>query len=118
MRIDHYFHEVLNPDVMPMLRLIVNNQRKIMANAAKLAAKVDELQAAIDSEQAQIADALATLQSTIDGLKAEIIEGGTVGERQAIADKLDAAVADVSSTIADAAPAPPEEPTDEEPVEG
>lgn len=95
---------VSHHSIMPLLRLIANNQRKIMANAQQLAEKVDALQTAIDTEQEQIQAALATLQNTIESLKAEILEGGTAAERQAIADKLDAAIADVSSTIADAAP--------------
>jgi ABC-type transporter Mla subunit MlaD len=82
----------------------LQNQATIMATVSQLGAKVDELQSAIDSEQEQIAGALSSLQSTVDELKAQIVAGGTEEERQAIADKLDAAVADVKSTIADAAP--------------
>ncbi len=76
-----------------------------MSSVAQLSAKVDELQQAIDSEQTQIGAALSTLQSTVDGLKQELIDAGSPAERQAVADKLDAAITDVSSTIADAAPA-------------
>ncbi len=117
MRFDHYFHEGCSSSTLLLLELVLKNQGIIMANAAELAAKVDALQSAIDSEQTQIADALATLQTTIDGLKADILEGGTAAERQAIADKLDAAIADVQSTIADAAPVVEPVPVDPAPVD-
>lgn len=75
---------------------------------ADLSAKVDELQVALDAEQQQVKDLLeqkdatiATLGETITALEAQVAEGGTAEERQAILDKLNALKADLEGTVAD-----------------
>lgn len=79
-----------------------------MANIADLAAKVDALQTALDTEQQEIADAIAALQQSITDLQAMVADGGTVEERQALADKLDAIKADLEGTISSTPPVEPE----------
>lgn len=82
-----------------------------MANIAELTAKVDALQASLDQEQQEIADAIAALQQSITDLQAMVADGGTVEERQALADKLDAIKADLEGTISnEPAPEPTPEP--------
>lgn len=82
-----------------------------MANIAELTAKVDALQTALDTEQQEIADAIAALQQSITDLQAMVADGGTVEERQALADKLDAIKADLEGTISnEPAPEPTPEP--------
>src|SRR5688572_4308212 len=68
--------------------LLDNNKKlkKIMATIQELSTKVDELQAALDAEQQQVIDAIKKLQDSVDELLAS---GGSVEERQAVADKLD-----------------------------
>jgi predicted nucleic acid-binding Zn-ribbon protein len=88
---------------------ILTRLEDIMATVAELSTKVDELQTALDTEQQQIADGFAAFEATIADLKAQLLAAGTEAERQAVADKLDVAIADVKATIPDA-PAPPEEP--------
>lgn len=70
-----------------------------MASIQELNDKVDTLQAALDAEQEQIAAAIATLQTTVTDLQALIADGGTTEERQAVADKLDTAIADLKATV-------------------
>lgn len=70
-----------------------------MASIQELNAKVDTLQAALDAEQEQIATAIQALQTTVTDLQALIADGGTTEERQAVADKLDKAIADLKATV-------------------
>jgi predicted nucleic acid-binding Zn-ribbon protein len=88
---------------------ILTRLEDIMASITDLSAKVEELQTALDTEQTQIADAFAAFLAEVTDLKAQLLAGGTEAERQAVSDKLDAAIADLQATIPDA-PAPPEEP--------
>jgi chromosome condensin MukBEF complex kleisin-like MukF subunit len=88
---------------------ILTRLEDIMATVAELSTKVDELQTALDTEQQQIADAFAAFLAEVADLKAQLLAGGTEAERQAVSDKLDAAIADLQATIPDA-PTPPEEP--------
>lgn len=81
------------------LTTITNNQNKIMATLQELETKVDELQVALDAEQQSIAEAIAALTQTITDLQALVADGGTVEQRQAIADKLDALKADLEGTV-------------------
>lgn len=73
---------------------------------AELSAKVDELQTALDTEQQQVSELLAeknstieTLNSTITDLQAQVADGGTPEERQAILDKLNSLKTDLESTV-------------------
>ena len=73
---------------------------------AELSAKVDELQSALDAEQQQVADLLAeknstieTLNATITDLQAQVADGGTPEERQAILDKLTTLKSDLEATV-------------------
>lgn len=94
-----------------------------MPTIAELSAKVDELQTALDAEQQQVADLLAeknttieTLNSTITDLQAQVANGGTEADRQAVLDKLTSLKADLESTVTPPAtgtgePTPPAEGT-------
>lgn len=88
-----------NNDNHNHLKTILKNQTLIMATIAELTAKVNELETALNAEQEQISTAIAALQTTIDELNANTSGGGTAEERQALADKLDAIVTDLKSTI-------------------
>jgi DNA-binding MarR family transcriptional regulator len=83
-----------------------------MPTLAEISAKADELQTALDAEQQQVATLLAekdatiaTLGETITELEAQIVDGGTTEERQALLDKLIALKDDLESTVT-----PPEPP--------
>lgn len=82
---------------------------EIMATLKQLSEKVDALQAALDAEQEQIKNAIDTLIAQVEQLKQNIADGGTEEERQAVADKIDAVIADLQGTIADAETPPAEE---------
>ena len=85
-----------------------------MPSLEEIQAKADELQVALDAEQVQIADLLAAkdaantaLQATITGLnetvaslQAQLVDGGTAEQRQAVLDKLTATIADLQATVA------------------
>lgn len=88
---------------------ILNKLHNIMATILELTEKVDALQVALDNEQAQIAAAIGALEQTVADLEALIVDGGTEEQRQALADKLDAVIADLQSTIPDAPVEPPVE---------
>jgi len=81
------------------LNLMILNQKKIMATLQELSAKVDELQVKLDAEQVQIAAALATLQQTVETLTAQLADGGTAEERQAVLDKINSAITDLEGTV-------------------
>ena len=77
-----------------------------MPDLNELNAKVDELQTALDEEQQQVADliasrdaAIATLETTVADLQAQVTAGGTDADRQAIVDKVNSAIADLKSTV-------------------
>lgn len=109
-RVDHYIHA--NPaqdsEVTKLLREILNINKNTMASIAELTQKVDALQAALDAEQQEIQDAIAALNTTVQELRDQIAnnEGGTVEERQALADKLDAIKSDLEGTVSNTPPAP------------
>lgn len=71
-----------------------------MATIEELSAKADELQASLDAEQEQINNALATLNQTIADLTAQLADGGTPEQRQAVLDKLNAIKTDLEGTVA------------------
>lgn len=101
------------------LKLIYQQNQKIMATISELTQKVDALQTqvtefqnAVNTEQEQVTDAINGLNQTITDLQAIIADGGTMEQRQALSDKLTAistslqtAKDDLASTIADAPPA-------------
>ena len=80
-----------------------------MATIQELSEKVDQLQVSLDAEQAQIAKVITDLEAVVADLQAQLEGSVTSQEIQAVADKLDLAIADLKGTIAD-----PTEP----PVEG
>jgi hypothetical protein len=76
-----------------------------MPTLQELSAKVDELQTALDEEQQQITDltaqkdaAIASLETVVVDLTAQLADGGTSEERQAILDKLNLTITDLKST--------------------
>lgn len=78
-----------------------------MPTLAEISAKADELQIALDAEQQQVADlltqketAIAALTQANADLQLLVADGGTAEERQAVLDKLNAAKADLESTVA------------------
>ncbi len=81
-----------------------------MALIDDLNAKVDALQASLDNEQAQVANAINALNETVAGLQAQLADGATPEQVQALIDKIGAITTDLEGTIADA---PTETPTDE-----
>lgn len=73
-----------------------------MANSIQeLTQKADDLQAALDAEQEQIKAVHTAFEAEIAELKAIIADGGTEEGRQALADKMDATLADLKATITD-----------------
>src|SRR5688500_2597165 len=79
------------------LDYIIKQNLEIMATIAQLTEKVDALQASLDAEQQEIQDAINALNTTVQELRDQIAnnEGGTVEERQALADKLDGIKSDL-----------------------
>lgn len=71
-----------------------------MPTIQELSTKVDELQSALDTEQQEVADAIAALQAVATDLQGQLAAAGTEADRQAILDKLNAAITDLQSTIA------------------
>jgi ABC-type transporter Mla subunit MlaD len=94
------------------LDYIIKQNTEIMATIAQLTEKVDALQASLDAEQQEIQDAINALNTTVQELRDQIAnnEGGTVEERQALADKLDSIKSDLEGTINTT----PQEPTEPE----
>lgn len=78
-----------------------------MAKSIKeLTQEVEDLQASVDREQQEVADRDAVMQKSIDDLnkiiadlQANIAEGGTVEERQALSDKIAAVKKDLEDTV-------------------
>jgi ABC-type transporter Mla subunit MlaD len=110
--IHHYIHQ--NGDesqVLKLLKQILNINQNTMASIAQLTEKVNALQTSLDAEQQEIQDAIAGLNVTIQELRDQIAnnEGGTVEERQALADKLDAIKSDLEGTV-NTTPTEPTEP--------
>lgn len=100
--IELHFHVKDAGDNEQILKLLQTTHQKlntIMATLQEVSAKVDELQTALDVEQEQIQAALATLQSAVDDLTAQLADGGTPEERQAVLDKVTSAIADLESTV-------------------
>lgn len=77
-----------------------------MPTLEEISAKADQLQTALDTEQQQVADLLAEKNATIENLngvitdlQGQIADGGTVEQRQAVLDKLNALKADLEATV-------------------
>jgi predicted RNase H-like nuclease (RuvC/YqgF family) len=114
-------HEVLI-EISKDIKIIQKQNQSIMATITELTQKVDALQTqvtdltdAVNTEQQQITDAINALNATIAELQANIANGGTQEERQALADKLtqistdlQTAKDDLASTIADTPPIEPQ----------
>lgn len=78
-----------------------------MPTLAELSSKVDELQQSLDQEQQQISDLLAQKDAAISGLNetiatltAQLADGGTDADRQAVVNKLTAIKNDLEATVA------------------
>lgn len=78
------------------------NIETIMATIKELNAKVDELQTALDVEQQQIKDAIDQLNQAVADLEVLAAAGGSEEERQALSDKIQGVIDDLSQTIPDA----------------
>lgn len=74
-----------------------------MPTLEELSAQVDQVQAALDAEQQQVADLLAQKDATIAALQTTVAqleaEGGTPEGRQAVADKLNTLLSDLTATV-------------------
>lgn len=88
----------------------------------EIQALADELQVKLDAEQQQVKDLLAEkdntiaqLGETITSLQAQVAEGGTPEERQALVDKLTALKADLESTVPPAGEEGNSQPESEQP---
>lgn len=90
---------IINLSDKKQLSNINNKLNTIMASIQELSDKVDELQVKLDAEQVQVQAALATLQTTVDELTAQLADGGTPESRQAVVDKLNSAIADLETTV-------------------
>lgn len=84
-----------------------------MATLKELEAQVDDLKIALDAEQKQVQDlrdekdaTITSLNGIITGLQAQVAEGGTPEERQAVLDKMIALKEDLVSTVEDAQASP------------
>jgi len=73
--------------------------KKIMATIDEINAKVDELQSALDAEQVEIKEAIDALAATVADLTAQLGDGGTTEQRQAVIDKLNATLVDLQGTV-------------------
>jgi uncharacterized protein YoxC len=71
-----------------------------MPTLEELSQKVDELQVALDAEQEAIQNAINALNETITTLEAQVAEGGTAEERQAVLDKINTIKTDLEATVA------------------
>lgn len=77
-----------------------------MPTIEELSAKADELQTALDTEQQQVKDlldqkdtAITGLNEVITDLRAQLADGGTTEQRQALLDKLNGIKTDLESTV-------------------
>jgi len=86
-------------DMEEKLDVIIKQNHKLMATIAQLSEKVDLLQTTIDETQATALEKITTLETTVQELKDVIAAGGEQGALQEVADKLDAATADLKSTF-------------------
>ena len=77
-----------------------------MASIQEISERLDVAQAKLDIEQEQVRQALGVLQSTVDELRANQVDGGTAEQRQGIIDKLDNLIADLESTVPPPTPEP------------
>lgn len=111
----HIHQTVDTNEVEKKLNRIIKQNNDTMASIAQLTQKVDALQAALDAEQQEIQDAIAALNTTLQELRDQIAnnEGGTVEERQALADKLDAIKTDLEGTVNNAPTEPEPNPNPE-----
>lgn len=97
-------------DLEKKLDKIISFNKHIMATLTQLTEKVEALQTALDTEQQEIQDAIAALNTTIQELRDQIAnnDGGTVEQRQALADKLDSIKTDLEGTVNNNPPTEPE----------
>jgi phage-related tail protein len=104
----HIHQTVDTNEVEKKLNRIIKQNTDLMATVAQLNEKVDLLQTTIDETQAAALEKITTLETTVQELRDQIANGGSTEELQAIADKLDAATADLKSTFPTAPPVDPE----------
>lgn len=77
---------------------ITKKTSKIMATIAQLNQKVDDLQLALDTKQEAIATAIAALEQAVKDAQAANQGAATAEELQALSDKMDGILADLTST--------------------
>ena len=88
-----------------LLRFITLKIERIMATLEEVSAKADLLQQTLDQVQDKVAAGTAQLVNTINELKAQIATGSTdTAALQAIADKLDASISDLNTTVIPSVP--------------
>lgn len=74
---------------------------QIMSTLQELKAKVDQLQSTLDTEQEQMRAKITELEGINAQPLAQVADGGTPEERQALSEKLNAVIEDIKSTIPD-----------------
>lgn len=82
-----------------LLRFITLKIDKLMATVEEISAKADILQQTLDAVQDKVSTGTAAVQAEIANLRAQIASGASAPQLQAIADKLDAAIADIGTTV-------------------
>ena len=93
-------------EIITLLKKIITQNTNTMATIAQLTEKVDALQTSLDAEQSEIQAAIDALNTTVQELRDQVANnsGGTVEERQALADKLDSIKTDLEGTISNDPP--------------
>ena len=105
---DIYIHQhpEQESEYTKLLKQLLNLNQNIMATVKELSEKADLLQATIDETQATALEKITALETTVQELKDIIAAGGDPAALQAVADKLDAATADLKSTFPPVNPLP------------
>lgn len=92
----------MNPLIAQSLLHLFNRQERIMATLQELTDKLDALQVALDNEQAQVKAALDAQAALIAELQAQVNDGATPAQLQAIIDRISSIQTDLEGTITDA----------------
>lgn len=92
-------NHVSDEETKKTLVKILKNQKKIMASLDEIQAEALKVQETLDNVQATVASSFEALNATIADLQAQLADGGTPEQRQAVLDSLVAITADLGTTI-------------------